>query len=174
MNEIQDLNLSYNLSKPPLATWLKNKRSEKTTNLSIRCANGIYSGPKNKYAKTKWNYVCKKVGCKASISINVETISVNGTDCTKACDPIEVVRFQLNHNHSSLVDQDFSEREFISDLKQKVNANPLVPIEQLYNDAREDYAVNANKPLSELIPSMKDFHQYKSSLNYYYFFRYLL
>jgi hypothetical protein len=114
-------------------------------------SNNIYK--RKKAGKTAWNYVCRD--CKHD---KRDSISIRVKDNTPVMS-FKITYLQLVHKYAPMTDDQFSEKNFIRELRILVVEQPLVPLQQLYDRFWVEYQATGAS-----LESMCGYRKIRSSL----------
>ena len=138
----------YSVETPPELEYIDNNQGK---NKDIRCLNYVFR--LKTAGKKSCNFLCTGKNCCASISL--KSISVDDTN--KPEEPFVVIGLNLKHKDSCIprLDEDFVQKRFLQVVKEKVQVNPMVPIQQLYEHQRAEERTQTQTTLPDY-SSVKD------------------
>jgi hypothetical protein len=120
----------YSIDSPPDFEFIVNNQEGR----DIRCLNYVFRLKTS--GKKSWNYLCTSKNYTASLSLKAFSFG----EQTKLSEPHTLIALNLKHkdNCQPKLDDFFTQKQFLQDVKVKVKENPLVPIQQLYETQRAE------------------------------------
>ena len=121
---------NYTLVDPPEFAFIVNNQGGR----DIRCLNYVFRLKTS--GKKSWNFLCTGKNCTASVSLKAFSFS----EKSKLSEPHTFTALNLKHKDGCQpkLDDFFEQKQFFHDVKVKVKTNPLVPLQQLYENQRAE------------------------------------
>ena len=148
----------YSVEYPPELEYIENNLG---INKDLRCLNYVFR--LKTAGKKSCNFLCTGKNCCASISL--KSVLVDGKNTPE--EPFVVIGLNLKHKETCIpkLEDDFVQKKFLQIVKEKVQINPLVPIQQLYENQRAEERKQTQTTLPDYYNVKDRFKRLRSKTN---------